>query len=249
MAVIDTGGSVQTGRRWLATIAATTSLPVCQVINTHVHPDHLLGNAAFAALEPRPQFVGHAKLPAALAARERSYLNAVRRDFGEAQAATTLVAPTTVVADRLDLDLGDRVLSLRAWPTAHTDHDLSVLDLRTRTLFLGDLLFVSHLPVVDGSLRGWLRVMDELKGLDIRLAVPVHGAPGAQWPQALAPQREYLEHLARETRAAIKAGRTIQQAVDTIAPVAGGGPGGWQLDAVFHRRNVTAAFAELEWED
>lgn len=249
VAVIDTGGSVATGRRLRAAIAAVTPRPVCHVINTHVHPDHLLGNAAFAQIEPRPQFIGHAKLAASLAARERNYLNVLRRDFGEAEGAGPLVPPSLGVTDRLELDLGGRVLTLRAWPTAHTDHDLTVLDQRSRTLFLGDLLFVTHLPVVDGSLRGWLRVLDELASEDIALAVPGHGAPSAQWPAVLAPQRAYLEHLAREVRAAIKAQRTIQQAVDSIGPAAGGGAGGWQLSALFHRRNVTTAYAELEWED
>ena len=249
VAVIDTGGSVAIGRRWLATIASVTPLPVCHVINTHVHPDHLLGNAAFAALDPRPEFVGHARLAASLAARERSYLNVLRRDFGVTDDTTALVRPTVSVVDRLDIDLGDRRLTLQAWPTAHTDHDLSVLDQRSRTLFLGDLLFVSHLPVVDGSLRGWLQVMDRLKTQDVALAVPGHGAPSAQWPGALQAQRDYLEHLAREVRAAIKSRQTIQQAVESIAPAVGGGSGGWQLSALFHRRNVTTAYAELEWED
>jgi len=138
------------------------------------------------------------------------------------------------------------VLELRAWPTAHTDNDLTVYDRRSRTLFASDLLFVQHLPVVDGNLRGWLRVMPQLAAIAAARVVPGHGPVRADWPGAMQPQQAYLEALLRETRAALKARKTLAEAVDNVGTAAASG---WQLVERFHRRNVTAAFAELEWED
>ena len=246
VAVIDSGGTPEVGGRLRAAIAQATPLPICYVITTHAHPDHLLGNAAFADATPRPQFVASARYAAALAGRERSYRNAVLRDFRIALAADEIVYPDVAVERDLELDLGDRWLQLRAWPTAHTDNDLSVWDRQTRTLFLGDLLFVDHIPVLDGRLAGWLAVMAELRQIDVALAVPGHGAPGSDWPVMLAPQQAYLETLQRETRAAVRSHLTLRQTVEQSALP---DDSRWLLAELFHRRNVTAAFAEIEWED
>ena len=250
VAVIDTGGTPQVGERLRAAVERSTRLPVCHVINTHAHPDHMLGSVAFAgaatAPQPAPTFIASAGYRRTLAAREPHYLNALQRDFGIAMPRSAIVYPTTEVSGSLDLDLGDRVLTLRAWPTAHTDNDLTVFDRRTRTLFASDLLFVQHLPVLDGSLRGWLAVLAELRGLDVATVVPGHGAVSHDWPTVMDAQTDYLNGLLRDTRAAVKAMLPIQQAVARIGAPAGSA---WRLTDRFHRRNLTAAYAELEWED
>lgn len=249
VAVVDTGGNVDIGQRLRVSIQRVTPLPVCWVINTHMHPDHVLGNVAFTAASAgasAPVFVASAKLPRALSAREPYMLHSLERDFHEALGHESIIYPSVTVTDTRELDLGGRSLKLQAWPTAHTDNDLTVYDSRTKTLFLGDLLFVGHLPVVDGSLRGWLAVMKDLRSLDVATAIPGHGQVSREWPAALEKQQSYLTALLLETRAAIKRKMTIQQAVDTVA-VEAAKP--WLLVDVFHRRNVTAAYAELEWEE
>ena len=244
VAVIDTSGTPQLGLRWRAAIERTTRLPICFVINTHAHPDHVLGNAAFVG--PDTRFVASAKFNAAMAAREPYFLRALSRDFGILLAREALVYPTIGVDGTRELDLGDRVVVVQTWPTAHTDNDLTVYDRKSRTLFTSDLLFARHIPVVDGSLRGWLDTVQRLAKIDAALIVPGHGPTQAGGPGAWQPQQAYLEALLQETRAAIKARKTLSQALESVGVRAASR---WQLAERFHRRNVTAAFAELEWED
>jgi len=217
--------------------------PIRYVINTHAHPDHVFGNAAFAGEDAI--FVGHRNLPRALSVRGPFYLNAFRRIMGDALAGVELVAPQRVVDDEVKLDLGNRIVSLRAWGTAHTDSDLTLLDETTQTLFTGDLVFLRHVPVVDGSLRGWLAALGPLAGIAAKRAIPGHG-PAAAWPLALDDERRYLERLAQDCRTLIARGSPLAEA----AAIAGASEKShWEQFEEYNARNATAAFAELEWEE
>lgn len=243
VAVIDTGGSAAVARDFLAAIRERTDLPVSHAILTHMHPDHALGASVFAA--EGAEIVAHRRLARALATRAPGYLERNAELIGPAFEGTTVTLPNRQVAERFEIDLGGRVLELEAHPTAHTDNDLTVFDTATGTWFLGDLLFMGHLPVVDGSLLGWIELADALAARGADRVVPGHGPVAVPWPDSAAPLRAYLATLAAETRKAIAEGMAIGPASRRIAPA---GTGGWLLVPAFAARNALAAYAELEWE-
>ncbi len=243
VAVIDPGGSFAEGSALRAAIRAHTDQPIRYVILTHVHPDHIFGAAALR--DDHPDVVGHAKLPGALAQRGDYYLRRLRGALGDGADGTEIVAPTVLVSDRLDLDLGHRRLTLRAHGPAHTDNDLTIFDQKTRTFWLADLLFVDRIPVIDGSLVGWLKQLDGLTAIPAARAVPGHGPVSVPWPAAAESERRYLTAVAQDTRAAIKAGIGIANA---YRQVANSERGKWLLFDEYHPRNVTASYKELEWE-
>ncbi len=244
VAVIDTGGSRRIGERLRAAIRRVTGLPIRYVINTHMHPDHIFGNAAFEA--DGPEFIGHHKLKRAIERRAAHYLERNRELLGDAAfKGTKVILPTKFVRDEMSLDLGGRVLLLKAHATAHTDNDLTVLDTGSKTLWLGDLLFVRHIPVIDGSLLGWLKVLDGLRNTETVFVVPGHGPVSNSLQAALKPQMAYLQRLVRRIRASISKGQSLSAAIKSIPADE---ENLWLLVDEFHARNVAAGYTEIEWE-
>lgn len=244
VAVIDTGGSVRIGRGLRAEIRRRTKLPVCYVINTHVHVDHVLGNFAFR--DDKPHFVGHAALAAAMIRNRPYFIKQFGGDFDGPPSADQVIGPDQLVESEVSLDLGNRILRLRAWPAAHTDSDLTVYDERTRTLWTGDLLFRERLPALDGDLTGWFAAIDALSRLAPALVVPGHGSLSTDLAGSLEREREYLSALDRGVRGELADGASLQDAIEKVAV---GERDRWILWNDVHPRNVARAYETLQWEE
>ena len=243
VAIIDTGGSVTTGRQLLDAARKITAKPVCYVINTHIHYDHVLGNLVF--VEDKPEFIGHRELPDAIEINKKFFLEEFRGDLGDSPSENSIIGPTKTVANTMSIDLGNRTLLLTAYQKAHTNTDLTIQDELTGTLWTGDLLFRERIPVIDGSLKGWLAVMEIFKTLEVTTIIPGHGSPANNWQDAMAAQQEYLTNLFDETRRAIDNGKFMEEAIDTVGQ---GQKDKWLLFEQQHRTNVSRAFVELEWD-
>lgn len=243
IAVIDTGGSIATGAALRNAIKARSALPICYVINTHIHFDHVLGNAAFKP--DNPKFVGHENLKEEMAQNRSFFLSEFAANLGAAPGPDSIVGPDLVVTDQLELDLGNRAITLTAHPPAHSYTDVSIYDEKTGALWLSDLLFIDRIPALDGSLKGWLAVLEKLKTAKGGPVVPGHGAPAASWPEAGTPQEDYLLMLLTDTREAIAQGAFMEEVIETVGKEE---KQRWLLHEENHRRNVTRAFTELEWE-
>ncbi|MDT7849278.1 quinoprotein relay system zinc metallohydrolase 2 [Methylophilus sp. VKM B-3414] len=243
IAVIDSGGSKHTGDQLLAAIRRISPLPIRYVINTHVHPDHTYGNAAFQ--NGTTHFVGHEKLATNMLLRKDQYEKLNARLLGADGAASPTIPPDTLVHAEQTLDLGHRILQLQARKVAHTHTDLTILDTQTNTLFAGDLLFAQRTPVVEGDLKGLIAVLEQINQQPYSLIVPGHGLESSDQKTIIGNALRYLNLLLSDIRTSIKKGISMEQTMDTAAASE---HDNWVLFDIANRRNVNVVYPQLEWE-
>ncbi len=244
VAVIDSGTTRFVGEALYLAVRQQTNLPIRWLILTHMHPDHILGAEVFQ--EAGATLIGSDKLQTAIAIRAESYVANMQRLLGDAVThGTNVVLPTQKVTGRQEIDLGNRTLTLMAYPTAHTNNDLSVLDQQSNTLWTGDLVFLEHVPALDGSINGWIDTLEGIAQTSADKIVPGHGRLVSTNPEGLQPTLAYLRALRQEVRTALEIGESLQTA---IRHVGAGLQGDWQMFDAFNARNATNAYVELEWE-
>lgn len=243
VAVVDSGGSYLVGLALREAIRARTQKPIRYVINTHVHSDHIFGNAAFE--QDNVEFIGHAQLPRAMRSRAETYETNLKTMLGDAAAGSRIIVSTHTVTTERVIDLGNRRLLLKAWPIAHTDHDLSVMDELTRSWWLGDLLFADRTPSIDGDVPGWLSVIDALSDVPAARVIPGHGPIVIDKNAALLKQRQYLQTLVKDLKQSIAEGKSMQSAIESAARSE---HGQWKLFESTNRRNATMLYPKLEWD-
>ncbi len=188
--VIDTGPSRRYGEALRQAIASVTAKPVIQVLLTHHHPDHALGNQAFKDV-PIGALADTTKL---LHEQGDSMAENLYRMVGDWMRGTEVVLPSEVLEPGVR-SFGNHDLRLLAL-TGHTGADLAILDQSTGVLFAGDLVFYQRALTTPNSpgLAAWLADISTLQGLPWTLVVPGHG-PVATDAQPFEQMRDYLTWL------------------------------------------------------
>ncbi len=132
----------------LAAIEARTDRPVDFVINTHVHDDHIGGNAALH--ERGARVLAHDKLRARMVAD------------GKPPEAL----PEITFSHAVNLYLNDHRINVFHLPDAHTDGDAVIHFPTLRVLHAGDLLFNGLFPFIDldrgGSVDGYIAAQQRI---------------------------------------------------------------------------------------
>jgi glyoxylase-like metal-dependent hydrolase (beta-lactamase superfamily II) len=203
--VVETGIGPRNAERVLAFAAEYAAGRRLYLTTTHFHPEHAFGAQAFAgeatylvnraqAEDTRVKGAGYLDMFRGLAATVVHELEGVE-----------LVEPDLVYDETYDLDLGGRVVRLRATGRGHSRGDQVVQVPDADVLFTGDLVETGQFAIfpwfppydVDVSGTRWLEVMRRLAADSPRTVVPGHGDLGG--PELLTDMGDYLELLRDET--------------------------------------------------
>ncbi len=211
--VIDSGPSRRYGEAMRAAIASVTDRPVIKLLLTHHHPDHVLGNQAFADV-PIAALAGTTDL---LREQGNAMAENMYRLVGDWMRGTEVVLPSETLAPGT-LEIGGRSLRLLAL-RGHTGADLAIFDERSGVLFAGDILFYHRALTTPNSpgLDVWLEDLDTLEALPWKRLVAGHG-PVADDAAPFVQMRDYLGWLDGLLREAASGGADMNEVIQSPIP-------------------------------
>ncbi len=231
--VVDTFWDLPHTRDLIEQYARVWKGPARRVVNTHRNGDHCWGNQLF----PQAEIIGH-RLCAEFFQQERPEAMQALRG-GESSSDPVMVAfakaladwdfsgielrpPTTLIDERLDLDLDGVPIQLLYVGPAHTGGDVIVHLPTQRIVFTGDILFRLCTPIGwEGTYANWVKALDRIIGLDPAVIVPGHGPLcGVEGPREM---KAYLEYVRGESKRFYEAGLPALEAAKRIdlGPYAG----------------------------
>ena len=210
----------------------TRSAPVRSLVNTHANGDHCYGNSAVSARWEGVEIVASSATadempevpPAMLAAlneAEGEVGDLFRSFFGEFRFdGIELERPTRTFDDRLELEVGGRVVELIEVGPAHTRGDTLVHVPDANTVYTGDILFIGGTPIVwTGPLSNWVAACDLMLAMDVSTVVPGHGPVTDK--SGFAAVRDYLAFVDEEASGRFDAGMDAWDAARDLAALVG----------------------------
>src|SRR6187401_1486136 len=182
--VVDTFWDLPKTRALMEQYARVWKQPAQRVVNTHHNGDHCWGNQLFTGAE----IIGHRLCAASFGKEQPKLMQALKSQVGSSDPALAALAhelesydftgieltpPTTLIDERMDLDLdGLRVELLYVGP-AHTAGDVIVHLPAQRIVFTGDVLFRLCTPIGwEGTFAQWDAALATIEALAPDVVVP-----------------------------------------------------------------------------
>ncbi len=233
-------------------VRAVTDKPILYLVNTNAHGDHTFGNYAFPA---ETQIIAHRKTAAAMHHFEEEKAMLLATVNGDASVfdGVELRLPDVVFEKSMIIDLGGRVVELHHFGHGNTPGDTVVYVPEVKAAWTGNLVLgAASIPwAIEGGTQAYLKTLADMAArLDIETIIPGHVLTTNG--DSLSRYLKYLsEHIA-EVQAAIRAGKSLDQTLESLplkeaylppadSPLAAARP----LMQGFHLWNVKKTYLEL----
>ena len=235
--VIGSGPSRAFGEQSRRVIEHTAAKPVRELVITHKHPDHFLGNQAFRDVPIRAD----EKTTAMLRAEADGLAENLYRLVGDRMQGTEPLLPNAPLAPGVR-EIGGHRLEFIAVP-GHTQSDIAVFDHTTGVLYAIDQVFNGRTPTLpNASLPDWFAALDRLEALPFKVLVPGHG-PVTRDAGPIRATRRYLQWLDATLKDVARRGLTPNETMALPVPAEFAG---WAEARAEWRRSVGFLYSRYE---
>ena len=177
--VIDPGGSLQAGRMVMKQLRTVTDKPVTHVLNTHMHPDHWLGNHGVREAYPNAVLMAHPETIKRAPGSAEEWIRLIHTLTEGFTAGTRAVVPTVAIRDGAVLNTGGMTFRIHAPGDAHSNTDIMIEVVEDSVVFGGDNLMSKRLPRLDdATFKGSIEACRLAARLNARYYVSGHGPTG-----------------------------------------------------------------------
>jgi glyoxylase-like metal-dependent hydrolase (beta-lactamase superfamily II) len=198
--VVDTGLGPRNGATVARAVAKISSNPKLFLTTTHFHPEHAGGEPGFPA---NTILIRNAVQEEEMKQHGQEMLDRfsnMSAQNKELLANVKLRSPDILFRNEATLDLGGVTARLMWLGPGHTRGDELIFVEPDSVLIPGDIVetkLVPNIPSDDGSVKGWIAILDKIAPLKPRYVVPDHGELGDG--SLIASERAFLGDL--QTRA------------------------------------------------
>ncbi len=179
--VIDPGSAYEVGIEVLKEIEKISDKPVLAIFNSHIHGDHWLANQAIKEKYPDVKIYGHPDMiTQANGEQGLIWVDLMARLTEGKTKETKVVAPEFAVDQGDAIDVDGQHFRVHSMIPAHTNTDIMIEHINSKTLFLGDNSFYQRLGRFDNSssMLGNIKALEYALELNMNTYVPGHGLTG-----------------------------------------------------------------------
>ena len=186
-------------------IRSISSKPIKYLILTHYHGDHTGG---IEGVGKNAILISH-----------KNCLTSLAKSLETKEMQKEYISKIKTYDKKMDIQFGNEKIKLLYLEPAHTSGDTVLVFETSKVIHTGDLFFNGlppYIDVKDGSnTKNWIRIIEFLcKTYPDYKIIPGHGK--VTDTQTYLQFANYLKYLRKEVKAAIKAGKTREQAMKEI---------------------------------